>query len=52
MNKTIKEYEKQVDLAEDALRYYHLTGRVNFREMAIAVLAALSIRKPQKEIEV
>ena len=51
MSKTLEEYEKQVDLAEDALRHQHLTGNLNFREMAVAVLAALSIRKPQKITE-
>jgi hypothetical protein len=51
MSKISEEYEKQVNLVENVLRQQHLTGELNFRKMAIVVVAALSIKKPQnKEI--
>ena len=43
------EYKKEVEIIEDVLRQQHLKGSVNFREMAIAVLAALSIKYKKEE---
>ena len=44
---TNKDYDKQVKVVEETLRNHHLMGTIDFRDMAIAILAALSINEKE-----